>query len=136
LRRDHGGKRILLVEDEPINREIAQMLLEDVGLVVEIAEDGLAALQLAEKNDYALILMDMQMPKMDGIEATKAIRQLPGHQATPILALTANAFASECERCLNAGMDSFITKPVDPAGLSRILLKYLSRPQDSAAQGV
>jgi CheY-like chemotaxis protein len=115
LRRDHGGKRILLVEDEPINREIAQMLLEDVGLVVEIAEDGLAALQLAEKNDYALILMDMQMPKMDGIEATKAIRQLPGHQATPILALTANAFASECERCLSAGMNDFITKPVDPA---------------------
>lgn len=136
LRRDHGGKRILLVEDEPINREIAQMLLEDVGLVVETAEDGLAALQLAEKNDYALILMDMQMPKMDGIEATRAIRLLPGHQATPILALTANAFASECERCLNAGMDGFITKPVDPAGLSRILLKYLSRPQDSAAQGV
>ena len=76
------------------------------------------------------------MPKMDGVEATKAIRQLPRHQATPILALTANAFASECERCLSAGMDSFITKPVDPAGLSRILLKYLSRPQDSAAQGV
>lgn len=136
LRRDHGGKRILLVEDEPINREIAQMLLEDVGLVVETAEDGLAALQLAEKSDYALILMDMQMPKMDGIEATKAIRQLPGHQATPILALTANAFASECERCLSAGMNDFITKPVDPARLSRILLKYLSRPQDSAAQGV
>lgn len=136
LRREHGSKRLLLVEDEPINREIAQMLLEDVGLVVETAEDGLAALQLAEKNDYALILMDMQMPKMDGIEATKAIRQLPGHQATPILALTANAFASECERCLSAGMNDFITKPVDPARLSRILLKYLSRPQDSAAQGV
>lgn len=130
LRRHYGGSCVLLVEDDPINREVAQMLLEEAGLETEIAENGRRALQLVERNDYALILMDMQMPEMGGIEATQAIRKLPGRQSIPIVALTANALASEREDCLAAGMNDFITKPVDPEHLFEILLKWLSRPQD------
>ncbi|HSG23145.1 MAG TPA: response regulator, partial [Azonexus sp.] len=134
LQQHYRGTRVLLVEDEPISREVAQILLEDAGLDVDVAENGRVALKLTELNDYALILMDMQMPEMGGIEATLAIRQLPGRQLTPIIALTANAFACEREHCLAAGMNDFIAKPVNPDSLFQILLKYLRRPQGSALQ--
>ena len=133
LRQRYHGRRVLLVEDDPINREVAQMLLEEVGLETAIAENGRLALQLVEQNEYALILMDMQMPEMGGIEATQAIRKLAGRQSMPILALTANAFASERDHCLAAGMNDFITKPVHPERLFEMLLKWLSRPQALAA---
>ena len=133
LRRHHHGRRVLLVEDDPINREVAQMLLEEAGLETVIAENGRLALQLVERNHYALVLMDMQMPEMGGIEATQAIRKLAGKQSMPILALTANAFASERDHCLAAGMNDFITKPVRPERLFEMLLKWLSQPQASAA---
>jgi len=93
-----------------------------------------AEAKLVAANDYALILMDMQMPEMGGVEATQAIRKLAGRQSMPILALTANAFASERDHCLAAGKNDFITKPVHPERLFEMLLKWLSRPQASATQ--
>ncbi len=127
LRRGHAGNRLLLVEDEPVNREVATTLLEDAGLSVDTAQDGVEAVALASECDYDLILMDMQMPRMNGLDATRAIRALPRHVRTPILAMTANAFAEDKARCIEAGMDDFIVKPVDPDVLYAMLMKWLDR---------
>jgi signal transduction histidine kinase/CheY-like chemotaxis protein len=133
LKRIYAGTRILLVEDEPINREVALSLLEDVGLVVDIAEDGEEAVRLASDEDYTLILMDMQMPKMDGITATRKIRLQANKSRIPILAITANAYAEDKSRCFEAGMDDFITKPLSPDILYETLLNWLQRA--TVAQG-
>ncbi|MBK8324502.1 MAG: PAS domain S-box protein [Betaproteobacteria bacterium] len=125
--RDYAGQRVLLAEDEPINREIAQILLEDVGLRIDLAEDGREAVEKARSGNYAVILMDMQMPVLDGLDATRQIRQLPGHAATPILAMTANAFSENEDQCIDAGMDDFISKPFTPEVLYATLLQWLRR---------
>ena len=127
LKADYAGTRVLVAEDEPINREIALDLLEEVGLVVDLAEDGRQALALAQQNPYALILMDMQMPHMNGIEATQAIRDNSINPETPILAMTANASSEDREACLAAGMNEHIAKPVVPGKLYEILLAWLER---------
>ncbi len=117
LRRDFAGWPVLLVEDEPTNREIAQMLLADVGLDIDLACDGVAACQAASGKRYKAILMDMQMPRMNGLEATRHIRQQADGDKIPILAMTANAFNEDRAACLAAGMDDFIPKPVSPEEL-------------------
>ena len=119
------GTRVLLVDDEPINRDVASFMLEDVGLIVDTAADGVEAVERAAAERYALILMDMQMPRLDGLGATAAIRAQPSGAQVPILAMTANAFAEDRARCLAAGMNDFITKPVEPAVLYRALLYWL-----------
>jgi CheY-like chemotaxis protein len=120
-----AGRRVLLVEDEPINREIATVLIEDAGLVVSLAEDGLIAVDLVANGVYDLVLMDMQMPRMGGLEATRKIRQLPNGQSLRIIAMTANAFASDRADCMAAGMDDFLSKPINPDLLFVTLLKWL-----------
>lgn len=122
-----SGTRVLLVEDEPVNQEVSTGLLEEVGLRVDLASDGQEAVDMAAKNDYAVILMDMQMPRMNGIEATRAIRATPGREHTPILAMTANAFEEDRLLCLKAGMNDHIGKPVSPDHLFETLLKWLGR---------
>ena len=126
LQAEYAGTRVLLAEDEPITQEVSRGLLEDVGLVVDVADDGRQALELARRNRYALILMDMQMPHMNGIDATQAIRADSLNRTTPILAMTANAFDEDRETCIAAGMNEHIAKPVDPDKLYETLLAWLA----------
>jgi signal transduction histidine kinase/HPt (histidine-containing phosphotransfer) domain-containing protein/ActR/RegA family two-component response regulator len=128
LRRDYRGTCLLLAEDNPVNQTVALGLLRDAGFNVDLAEDGAQALAMASNaatGGYALILMDMQMPGMDGVEATRRIRALPQGGTLPIIALTANAFADDRERCFEAGMNDFIAKPIDPEIVFATLLKWL-----------
>lgn len=124
--RSIAGSRVMIAEDEPLNRQILLLMLEEAGLKVDTAPDGEEAVHLASANEYDMILMDMQMPKLDGLEATRRIRQLDAHRHTPIIATTANAFAEDRERCIGAGMDDFLAKPIDPKVLYATLVKWLS----------
>lgn len=126
IKRRYAGSPVLLAEDEPINREIAAMMLSDVLLAVDYAEDGERAVELAGRNEYKLILMDMQMPRLDGLDAARRIRGLPAAAGVPIIAMTANAFDEDRQACLAVGMDDFLSKPVDPEKLYRTLLKWLA----------
>jgi PAS domain S-box-containing protein len=123
IRRRYSGHRILVVDDDPINREVALIQLEFVDLVADIAEDGSEAVAMARMNNYAAIFMDMQMPKLNGVEATQEIRQLPGYRDIPIIAMTANAFAEDKAKCLAAGMSDFLVKPFNSDQLFAILLR-------------
>lgn len=127
LCREHAGKSILLAEDEPINREVALIHLREVGLLVDVAEDGLEAVHRAREKVYAAILMDMDMPRMNGLEATRAIREDSLNKLTPIIAVTANAFEEDRQCCLEAGMNDHVAKPVDPSMLYAALLRWLPR---------
>ena len=112
---------------------VAQDLLEQVAMQVSVAEDGLAAVELAQRQRFDLILMDVQMPRLDGLEATRRIRQLPTGHKVPILAMTANAFSDDRASCLAAGMDEVVTKPVDPDKLYEALLRWLARSKSVGA---
>ncbi|NVO05122.1 MAG: response regulator, partial [Rhodoferax sp.] len=125
LQRAFAGRRILMAEDDTFNQEIGRIVLEDAGLVVDMANDGNAAVAMAAARAYDLVLMDMQMPHLDGLDATRQIRQMPGGQGIPIVAMTANAFAEDRTRCIEAGMNDFVTKPIDPQVLYQALLRWL-----------
>ena len=132
---DLTGCRVLLVEDNEINQEVAIGQLEDAGIVVDLAENGEIATRMVGDNEYHAVLMDMQMPVMDGIEATRIIRSSPRFQALPIIAMTANAMAADRERCLEAGMNDHIPKPIDPEELFRVLTRWTKEPQCCCQSG-
>ena len=125
LRERHAGCRVLLVEDDPVSLEVAQVFLGSTGLSVETAVDGVQAISKAGESTYALVITDMQMPNMDGLETARQLRRLPGYAKTPILAMTAHAFDEDRARCIEAGMDDFVIKPFEPARLLECVLKWL-----------
>jgi two-component system sensor histidine kinase/response regulator len=127
------GKRLLLVEDDVVNQEVARELLEETGLTVVLADHGRQAIERIKADDFDLVLMDMQMPVMDGLAATQAIRQMPGKKSLPIIAMTANAFEEDRQRCLEAGMDDHLAKPVDPQALHELLQRWLTTPTAPSA---
>ena len=125
LTKKFKGARLLLAEDQELNQEVLQLMLDEVNLTMDIAENGEVAVRMASEKRYDLILMDMQMPVMDGLTATGGIRNLPGYQKIPVIALTANAFDVDREHCMAAGMNDFLAKPMTETILFSTLLKWL-----------
>ena len=125
------GARVLLVEDNELNQQVARELLLGMGLIVDLAENGAIAVEMVQQTNYDLVFMDMQMPVMDGLSATREIRKLPQCSELPIVAMTANAMAGDRDRCLEAGMNDHVAKPIDPDHLWRTLLQWI-KPQGAS----
>ncbi|MBF0621835.1 MAG: response regulator [Magnetococcales bacterium] len=121
-----GGNRVLLVEDNAINQQVAREVLEGVGLLVDVVDNGLMAVEQVQKKKYDLVLMDIQMPEMDGYTATQQIRSCPALKDLPIVAMTAHALVRDQEKCLAAGMDGHVSKPIDKKHLYATLMKWLN----------
>jgi two-component system, sensor histidine kinase and response regulator len=132
LRQQHRGARVLLAEDEPVNGEVLADLLRGAGLLVDLATDGGQVLQHLAARHYALVLMDVRMPVLDGLAASRALRSMPGGTDVPVVALTALAFRDDHAACLAAGMDAVLVKPVEPGLLFATVLYWLQagRPAD------
>ncbi len=126
--------RVLLAEDNAINQQVACELLEQAGVFVTVAKNGYEALQAAKKEQFDLILMDLQMPKMDGYDATREIRRLDDSASTPIIAMTAHAMSGVREKCLAAGMNGHIPKPIDPGVLTDALVEWIKPGQRMPAE--
>jgi len=122
------GARILLVEDNDINQQVARELLEDAGLIVDVADNGQIALELVQKSSYDLVFMDMQMPVMDGVTATREMRKQDRLEHLPIVSMTANAMEQDRRKCADAGMNDFLIKPIDPKDMWTILVRWV-RPR-------
>ena len=137
--KDYTGVRVLLAEDNEVNREIAAELLNKVGVSPDLATNGQEAVQMVNDHHYDLILMDVQMPEMDGLEATRVIRAMNNEKGepaarqnnTPIVAMTANVFEEDRKACLKAGMDDFLAKPVRPSKLYSMIERWASKSLDS-----
>lgn len=127
-----SGAKILLAEDNKINQMVAKELLEMKGFKVDVADNGHIALEMLERGEYALVLMDIQMPEMDGLEAARKIRQNPKYTGLPIIAMTAHALSGDHEISLSAGMNDHITKPINPAHLYQVLIHWIKTAQYSA----
>ena len=124
-----AGERVLLVEDNLTTQQIGKAMLRQRGLEVVIASNGLEAVAALEREQYAIVLMDVQMPELDGFEATRRIRRLEaaeGRARTPIIALTAHALPADRQKCLDAGMDDYLVKPYSGASLSAIVARWLA----------
>ncbi|MCH2222726.1 MAG: ATP-binding protein, partial [Dechloromonas sp.] len=120
-----AGKRLLLVDDDQVNREVALAMLAGTGLQIDLAENGLEAVRAVRERDYAAVLMDVQMPYMDGMQATRLIRTMPDRAGLPVIAVTANAFEGDRQRCFDAGMTDFIPKPLQARVLHSVLMRWL-----------
>jgi two-component system, sensor histidine kinase and response regulator len=129
------GARVLLVEDNDINQMVAREILEDAGLAVEVADNGQLALEMAQHSAFDLVFMDMQMPVMDGVTATREIRKIGALAKLPIVAMTANAMEQDRQLCLAAGMNDSLTKPIDPHALWAALLRWIPAVGSDAADG-
>ncbi|KQV97555.1 response regulator [Rhizobacter sp. Root1221] len=121
----HRGAKVLIVDDDPVNQEVTGALLRRLGMDVSVAHNGEEAVEAVQRDHHALVLMDMQMPVMDGLQATRAIRRLPGRPTLPIVAMTANAFSEDRDECLAAGMDDHVSKPVELPKFYACLLRWL-----------
>jgi signal transduction histidine kinase/CheY-like chemotaxis protein len=125
IRAGHAGARVLLADDDAVSRNVGRLMLERAGLVADVAEDGAVALRMAQQNDYAVVLLDMQMPLLDGPGVARALRSTPGRSLTPIIALTAQAFSDDRRACLAAGMNEHLAKPIRPESFYEAILSWL-----------
>jgi len=123
---NYGEKRILMVEDNKVNQQVLMIMLKNLGLSADVANDGVEGIEAIAQQDFDLVLMDWQMPRMDGLEATRKIRAMTGVDGPAIIAVTANAMSGDVEQCLEAGMDDYLSKPVQKEKLESMLRKWLS----------